>query len=66
MKSPVTTGIAILVEDIAQNWTAHNMSLYVQLERFFVVNKWHAMFVWTKDSKTTIEGVLYVKRFVIM
>ncbi len=36
------------------------MSLYVQLERLIVVNKWHAMFVWTKYSKMTITGVLYV------
>jgi hypothetical protein len=32
----------------------------VQLERLIVVNKWHAMFVWTKHSKMTIPGVLYV------
>ncbi len=42
------------------------MSLYVQLELLIVVNKGHAMFVWTKHSKTTITGILYVRRFVIM
>jgi hypothetical protein len=62
----MTTGIAIFVEDIMQNWTAHNMSLYMQLGQLIVVNKWHAMFVWTKHSEMTITGVLYVKRFVIM
>jgi hypothetical protein len=66
MTSLVTTGIAIFVEDSTQNWIAHNMSLYVRLNQLIVVNKWHAVFVWTKHSKTIITGVLYVKKFVIM